>query len=186
MRPRPIIGLTLAPLVLVGLLASCGGSSGSNTSKRVAGSSGATGATSNTTGPSSGGASGATGATAAPGRRGSKESRKHRRASQPGPSGATGGSAAQGKKKSSGKKKSAATTTPNRGTTGHAIQLTGQPDQLYVQSKEVCQILTLKGLAKEYNVAKTPKAVATAYARSYAPEVRRAVYRGCKAAFAKG
>ena len=44
----------------------------------------------------------------------------------------------------------------------------------------------LAQVAAEYNVAKTPKAVATAYARSYAPEVRRAVYRGCKAAFAKG
>ncbi len=51
---------------------------------------------------------------------------------------------------------------------------------LYTQAREVCKILTLPGLAHEYEVAETPDAVAKAYSKTYPKNQRGAVYKGCK------
>src|SRR5439155_25693461 len=56
----------------------------------------------------------------------------------------------------------------------------GELANLYLQSREVCRSLTLQGLAREYEVAATPDAVAKAYSKAYPGKRHKAVYRGCK------
>ena len=56
---------------------------------------------------------------------------------------------------------------------------------LYTEARTACKVLTLQGLATEYEVPATVDAVAKAYAKAYAKfyknkKVRDAVYRGCK------
>jgi len=52
---------------------------------------------------------------------------------------------------------------------------------LFSQAREVCKVLTLDGLAREYKVkSKKPSDVAETYAASYATTVRSAVEAGCK------
>jgi hypothetical protein len=56
----------------------------------------------------------------------------------------------------------------------------GELANLYTQARQVCKVLTLQGLAHEYEVAETPSAVAKAYSKAYPAAQRAAVYNGCK------
>ena len=57
--------------------------------------------------------------------------------------------------------------------------------KLYREAKIVCATLTLDGLAHEYEVKRTPEAVARAYSDTYDVTLRGAVYEGCKAGVTK-
>jgi hypothetical protein len=147
----------------------CGGndSSGESASSADAGTTAATGST---------GSTGTTGVSGATGTKGSSGGSKA--PSQPS-KGTTGDSSSQGsndsgKTPASGKKKDK--EQPGTGKPGPS-----ELANLYSQARQVCKALTLDGLAHEYEVARTPTAVAKAYAKAYPANQRAAVYNGCKA-----
>jgi hypothetical protein len=157
-------------------LAACGGSD----SKDKAGSAASTTTGNGATGAGSAdkGASGATGgsggAGAGTGGSGAAKGGKSGKGKKGRSNGNSGSSSGAGGNGSGGGK---GDTTPQFGTL--------QERELYRQSKIVCRALSLKGLAHEYEVQRTPDAVAQAYAKGYAPSIRGAVFQGCKAAFVK-
>jgi hypothetical protein len=155
-------------------LSACGGGGSSNgsgdASTTAAGQAGSTGAT----GATSAGPTGPTGATT----KGSKRGRGKRKSQSGGSS--SGGSSSGGSKGSAG-------NTAGGTNTGSAPARFGtlEEKELYREAKIVCGALTMPGLAHEYEVKSTPESVARAYAKGYAPNLRGAVYLGCKAAFTK-
>jgi hypothetical protein len=168
-------GVALGALVLAVAaaitLSACGGGGSSNesgdASTTAAGQAGATG----TTGATSAGPTGPTGATT----KGSKRGRGKRKSQ-------SGGSSSGGSKGSGGNTAGGKTT----GTGSAPAQFgTLEEKELYREAKIVCGALTMPGLAHEYEVKSTPESVARAYAKGYAPNIRGAVYLGCKAAFTK-
>ena len=169
-----MLGLALAALAF----ASCGGGDSSDqsagsTTDTVAGTSGASG-TSGTTGAAPRGTTPSNGETSDSGGSAAPSSGSAGAGGDSNSSGASGQTGAQNKGSTQNKKKKKPTFAPG--------SFVGQKDELYKQSKQVCNYLTLDGLAKEYNVTpKTPEAVAQRYARVYPAKVRNAVYRGCKA-----
>jgi hypothetical protein len=53
---------------------------------------------------------------------------------------------------------------------------------IYVQSKEVCNVLSLDGLVKEYHLTtRDPAEVAKVYSAAYPITQREAVTEGCRA-----
>jgi hypothetical protein len=177
---RPWRGLTLLGVALAALaLAACGNDkssdgSASSTPESVAGKSGTTGT------------SGATGASSLPSTSGS--GKKHDSGGATAPAGSVGGGdspASSAPSTNAGSQKDSSTNSapkPKKKPQFAPGAFLGQGKQLYKQSKEVCNYLTLDGLAREYNVTpKTPEAVAHRYAKAYPKRVRDSVYRGCKA-----
>jgi hypothetical protein len=121
-----------------------------------------------------------------------------------GATGSTGSGGATGKSGSAPTGGSKAPSTPKKGAIGKSSPTSADPGNkrtskkkderpvgldnpdagilanFYTQAKEVCKILTLSGLAHEYEVAATPDAVAKAYSKSYPKNQRGAVYKGCR------
>jgi hypothetical protein len=74
-----------------------------------------------------------------------------------------------------------ATTKPNPPSGPQPI---ATPQQvLGSNAKRVCKSLGVPSLAKRFNAAATPEAVATAYAQTYPVALRAAVHDGCLSAF---
>ena len=146
-------------------LGACGGKDSSNesassTDPATTAATGETGPTGTTGTTSVGGVTGATGSAPSGGSKA--------------PS--TDSSSPKGSDKSSGKrapKKKKQQVDPDKPSAGELANL-------YTQARQVCKVLTLQGLAHEYEVAETPSAVAKAYSKAYPAAQRAAVYNGCK------
>jgi hypothetical protein len=176
-RGKRAVALALVPAAFALALSACGGS---DSSKETAGSdtagTGATGAT---------GASGASGRAGATGTKGSGGATAPSTSSSDQSKGnSTGGSS----QSSSGTAGGAGGRHPSSKdkTQPNLKKLTpAERASLYKQSKQICQILGLQGLAHEYGVKATPDAVAKAYAKAYATTFPKngqsAVYKGCRA-----
>jgi hypothetical protein len=159
---RAALASLLAALALA--LAACGGDDSSNDS----GSSADAGRTVTT------GASGVTGVDGTTGATGSAPSGGSKAPSSP-KKGTTRDSSPKGSDKSSDNRvpKKDTKFDPDKPSAGVLANL-------YSQARQVCKVLTLQGLAHEYEVAATPAAVATAYSKTYPKSQRAAVYNGCK------
>jgi hypothetical protein len=163
-----------ASCVLV--LPACGSDGSSGDDQPASATTGATGAASSTA-PAKG-ASGASGKTG--------KARKKSADSSPGKTGGAKSEGAKGPKPSSGSSGGATGAGGSGGSSGPTISLPGkvtnaQRKELSREAKIVCASLTLDGLAREYEVKATPDAVARAYSKAYAANLRRAAYDGCKA-----
>jgi hypothetical protein len=173
MRVRPRnLQLAFGALALSSavVISACGGGDSSNDSGNASATAGTTGAT----GATSAGVTGSSGAAGPTRKRSKRAAGDKKRKSQSGgssPTGSGGDTAGGSANNGAGK------GPPHFGTYLER--------ELYREAKIVCAALSLPGLAHEYEVKRTPEAVARAYAKGYAPNSRGAVYLGCKAAFTK-
>jgi hypothetical protein len=161
-------------------LAACGGkdSSKKHASSADVGSTAAIGTT------GSAGATGATGAAGASGTTGAKRSGGSKPPSAPTAHSPTPAPSAPARNTGKPSRKQPSKNAPNVGY-NPGTPTAGELAGLYSEAKQVCKALTLQGLAREYQVAPTPKAVAKAYADAYSKAVKSkkrhdAIYRGCK------
>jgi hypothetical protein len=158
------------------VLPACGSDDSSGDDQPASATTGTTGATSST--------APAKGASGASGKAG--KSRKKSAGSSSGETGGAKGGGSKESKPSSDSSGGATGASGSGGSSGPVIRLPGkvtkaQRKELYREAKIICTSLTLDGLAREYEVKATPDAVARAYSKAYAANLRGAAYDGCKA-----
>jgi hypothetical protein len=110
-----------------------------------------------------------------------KERRRERRLGRQGSTAASAGKDGDAAKRDAAAPQKTPSRKKNRQTGNGTNGMDLIQRNLYSQAREVCRVLTLDGLAREYRVkSKKPSDVAKTYAASYATTVRSAVEAGCE------